>query len=142
MRINDHVEVLTKFTVVNSEQKFKAPNQFFGFSEVEPSTCIIGSTSAKSKIYLRHNSVKNVCDASVNRNNHQRMTFFMGERDCRQMKFCKGDLRKHVSVFCFTFFLKFFFKFVIKGSTLVFTKRARKKPLIHKSVTCLKEDPT
>ena len=40
------------------------------------------------------------------------------------------------------FFLSFFFKFVIKGSTLVFTKRARKKPLIHKSVTCLKEDPT
>ena len=128
MRINDHVEVLTKFTVVNSEQKFKAPNQFFGFSEVEPSTCIISSTSAKSKIYLRHNSVKNVCDASVNRNNHQRMTFLW--------------TYTNVLIFLFYFFFKVFFKFIIRGSTLVFTRSARKKPLIHKSVHSLKEDPT
>ena len=143
MRINDHVEVLTKFTVVNSEQKFKAPNQFFGFSEVEPSTCIISSTSAKSKIYLRHNSVKNVCDASVNRNNHQRMTFFYGRKRLLSDEILQGGITQTCFSFLFHFFfLSFFFKFVIKGSTLVFTKRARKKPLIHKSVTCLKEDPT
>ena len=52
------------------------------------------------------------------------------------------DLHKRVNFFVLLFFLSFFFKFIIRGSTLVFTRRARKKPLIHKSVHSVKEDPT
>ena len=51
------------------------------------------------------------------------------------------DLHKRVNFFALLFF-KVSFKFIIRGPTLVFTRRARKKPLIHKSVHSLKEDPT
>ena len=51
------------------------------------------------------------------------------------------DLHKRVNFFVLLFF-KVSFKFIIRGSTLVFTRRARKKPLINKSVYSLKEDPT